>query len=249
MGVITFNGHTSAEVGLEVETFPDFDMAQKEYDVIHVPGRNGDIIIDKKTFKNVARKYKVNVAAGSSGLDKTISAVVSWLYSASGYARLEDTYEPDYYRMAMCDNLGTFQNLFHKAGTATLSFDCKPQRYLKSGEAAVSFTASGTIVNPTAFESSPLIKVYLTNRQSASGEIVIGNHTFTIQASEDTSSDEYVIDVDCELQEAMHGLHNENSRVIFGNGKAPRIAPGENAVEFSTSTISKIEIIPRWWTI
>ena len=249
MGIIAFNGHSSDEFGLEVETFPDFDMAQREYDIIHVPGRNGDIVMDKKTFKNVNRKYKVNIAAGSSSLDTTIRAVASWLYSPSGYARLEDTYEPDYYRLALYGESLSFKNLYHEAGTATLTFNCKPQRYLKTGEDTVTFSASGSIVNPTEFEALPIIKVYLVNRQSASGEIAIGSHVFTINAVEDTSVDAYSITIDCELQECAHGVHNENSRVVFGNGEVPCIAPGENAITFSTSTISKIEIIPRWWTI
>ena len=41
MGVITFNGITSSSVGVEVETFPNYVAPQKDYEVIHIPGRNG----------------------------------------------------------------------------------------------------------------------------------------------------------------------------------------------------------------
>ena len=48
MGVIVFNGISSKDVGIEVETFPEYTIPEREYEAIHVPGRNGDVIIDNK---------------------------------------------------------------------------------------------------------------------------------------------------------------------------------------------------------
>ena len=51
MGIITFNNISSKSVGLEVETFPDYVAPQKIYEVTHVPGRNGDLVRDTKTYE------------------------------------------------------------------------------------------------------------------------------------------------------------------------------------------------------
>ena len=56
MGVIIFNNISSSDLGLEVETFPAYEVPEKEYDVVHVPGRNGDLLIDNGTFSNVPRQ-------------------------------------------------------------------------------------------------------------------------------------------------------------------------------------------------
>ena len=160
MGVITFNNVSSSSFGLEVETFPTYDIPEKEYDVVHVPGRNGDLLIDNNTFSNVSRKYKVSVATQTMPFYQKLNGISEWLHSASGYSRLEDTYEPDFYRMACYREGINVENLLNEAGRATITFDCKPQKFLKSGEAAVEFTQMGVITNPTAFASSPIIKVY-----------------------------------------------------------------------------------------
>ena len=48
----------------------------------------------------------------------------------------------------------------NKAGEFTLIFNCKPQRWLTSGEAPSAIAASGnTITNPTLYDSSPLLDV------------------------------------------------------------------------------------------
>ena len=101
MGVITFNNITSSSLGIEVETFPNYEVPEKEYQITHVPGRNGDLVVDTKTFQNVPRPYEVSVATrNGETFTQKMNAIAEWLHSASGYDRLEDTYEPDYYRMA-----------------------------------------------------------------------------------------------------------------------------------------------------
>ena len=44
MGVIVFNGVSSADYGIVVEHFPDTSMPQRDYGKTHVTGRNGDIV-------------------------------------------------------------------------------------------------------------------------------------------------------------------------------------------------------------
>jgi phage-related protein len=46
-----------------------------------------------------------------------------------------------------------------QSGEFDIVFDCKPQRWLTSGETAVSVADGGTLDNPTLFESEPLLAV------------------------------------------------------------------------------------------
>lgn len=48
----------------------------------------------------------------------------------------------------------------NREGTFELAFNCKPYRYLKSGEVPETFTASGSILNRTLYDAAPLIRVY-----------------------------------------------------------------------------------------
>ena len=160
MGIVVFNGISSQDLHIQVQTEPSYDFPEKDYDVTHVPGRNGDIVIDQGSWQNVSRKYNLAMDAGKISYTEVASKLVQWLHSASGYARLEDSYEPDFYRMAMYKDSGSISNIFNKAGQIEVEFTCKPQRYFKSGEAADIFVASSEYRNPTDFPAKPLIKIH-----------------------------------------------------------------------------------------
>ena len=236
MGIVIFNGISSNDLHIQVQTEPDYDFPEKDYEVTHVPGRNGDIVIDQGSWQNVSRKYNLAMDAGKISYTEVASKLVQWLHSASGYARLEDSYEPDFYRMAMYKDSGSISNIFNKAGQIDVEFTCKPQRYFKSGEAADIFVASSEYRNPTDFPAKPLIKIH----GSGSGVVGIGAYTVTIND---------IIDgmiVDSEQQDTYKDQMNCNSKVSIT--EYPKLVSGNNTISISGG-VTSIEIIPRWWTL
>ena len=221
MGLIVFNGISSRDVGIEVETFPTYDVPEKEFEVIHVPGRNGDVVIDSKTYKNRNRNYKVSIAAQDLSYSQKMRRVSEWLHSAPGYVRLEDSYEPDFYSMAYYKDPVNIENIFNEAGRGDITFICKPQKFLKSGEIAIPFSAAGAINNSTNEFALPLIQV---NTNNTEGSVTIGDCTFTILANAGTS-----ITVDSELQDAYAGTVNKNAFLTVLNG---HLATYEDAKKF-----------------
>jgi len=240
MGIIMFNGRSSKDIGLEVETFPTYVAPKKIYEVTRIPGRNGDLVVDTKTYENVPREYKVSIATYNKTTYSTkMSQVAEWLYSASGYARLEDSYDEEFYRLAYYNNETSFENLFDEAGKATLKFTCKPQRYYKSGEIPINFTAAGKIQNGTIETAFPRLKVITDNTE---GTISIGNYSFEILEGAGTT-----INIDCELQDAWYEAENKNNFIVL-DGDYPRIDPGVQVISF-TGGVQSVEVTPRWWTV
>lgn len=236
MGIVLFNGISSQDLHIQVQTEPSYDFPEKDYEVTHVPGRNGDIVIDQGSWQNVSRKYNLAMDAGKISYTEVASKLVQWLHSASGYARLEDSYEPDFYRMAMYKDSGSISNIFNKAGQIDVEFTCKPQRYFKSGEAADIFVASSEYRNPTDFPAKPLIKIH----GSGSGVVGIGAYTVTIND---------IIDgmiVDSEQQDTYKDHMNCNSKVSIT--EYPKLVSGNNVISIYGG-VTSIEIIPRWWTL
>lgn len=240
MGIVMFNGRSSKDIGLEVETFPTYVAPKKVYEVTRIPGRNGDLVIDTGTYENVPREYKVSIATYNKTTYSTkMSQVAEWLYSASGYARLEDSYDEEFYRFAYYNNETSFENLFDEAGRATLKFTCKPQRYYKSGEIPINFTAAGKIQNGTIETAFPRLKVITDNTE---GTISIGNYSFEILEGAGTT-----INIDCELQDAWYEAENKNNFIVL-DGDYPRIDPGVQVISF-TGGVQSVEVTPRWWTV
>ena len=236
MGIVIFNGISSNDLHIQVQTEPDYDFPEKDYEVTHVPGRNGDIVIDQGSWQNVSRKYNLAMDAGKISYTEVASKIVQWLHSASGYARLEDSYEPDFYRMAMYKDSGSISNIYNKAGQIEIEFTCKPQRYFKSGEIADIFTTSTEYRNPTDFPAKPLIKIH----GSGSGTVKIGAYTVTINDILDGMV------VDSEQQDTYKDQTNCNSKVSIT--EYPKLIAGNNAISISGG-VTSIEIIPRWWTL
>ena len=120
-----------------------------------------------------------------------------------------------------------------EAGEFDLTFNCKPQRFLKSGEDAITFTSGGSVLNETMQTAKPLLRVYGT------GTFSIGGATMTI------SSANVYTDIDCDLMNAFKGTTNCNGNI---SGTFAALAPGDNAITLG-SGITKIEITPRWWVL
>ena len=236
MGIVMFNGTSSQDLHALVQTAPEYEFPEKDYSVTHVEGRNGDIVIDTGSWQNVPRTYNLAIDTRKISYAEVASKLVQWLHSASGYARLEDSYEPDFYRMAMYKDSGSISNIYSKAGQIEISFDCKPQRYLKSGEVSDLFTSNTEYRNPTDFPSKPKIVIH----GSGSGTVKIGAYEITIFNILDGMT------VDCEIQDTYKNDINCNSRVSIA--EYPKIIAGNNMISMSGG-VTSIEITPRWWML
>ena len=155
-----FDGTSSGDYGVYISGAGTFNAPKRDVEMVSIPGRNGTLALDKGRFENIEVTYH----AGLYGVDEAdfaeaVSDFRNFLCSRNGYVRLEDDYNPSEYRMAVYKSgLDVDANLL-KAGEFDLIFDCKPQRWLKSGEEAVTVASGDTMDNPTLFESSPLLEV------------------------------------------------------------------------------------------
>ena len=161
--------------------------------------------------------------------------------SQIGYQRLEDSIHPEYFRIGnFTSSIIPRMSRDRQLSTFELKFNCKPQKYLKTGEDSVTMTGSGNIlINPTFYEARPLIAISGTG----TGVITINNQSVTISQN----SGNFVID--CELEDAYssYSRANYNSYITLSGNNFPVLQSGENAI--GTTNSMTITITPRWWTI
>lgn len=226
----TYNGISSADFGCYVANANQFDSPARDVESISVPGRNGELTIDKGRFNNQQLSYSMYVRGD---IRTRLSGLRNALTQNRGYLRLEDTYNPhEFYLARYIDVFTVNQSDRYRAGFAVI-FDRKPQRFLKSGEEVLEFSLSSIILNDTAQVAKPLLRVY------GIGQFTVGTGTMTI-----SSANTYT-DIDCDLMDAYKGSTNCNGNV---SGTFPTLTPGENTVTLGTG-ITKIEITPRWWVL
>lgn len=234
MHYFVLDNEKSRSYGLYLTGSGAFNAPERAVETLEVPGRNGNLIIDQGHFKNVIQSYKAFVP---KDFPANAAAIRAWLLSKPGYRRLEDTYNPEYYRLARyAGSLNFDVRALCRGAETELLFDCKPQRFLKSGETAVSVSSGSSIYNPTRFDALPIITV----KGSGYGTVSIGN-TFVLISSIDT-----FVTIDCEMQDAYKNSENKNGTIHLS--EFPKLSPGASAVSFSGG-ISEVLITPRWWTL
>lgn len=227
-----FNGKSSIDFGCYVAGKSWDAGAERDVTRIEVPGRNGSLSISNGRYRNTEMTYDLYTRGDTM---QCIPALRAFLSSCGGYGRLEDSISPGFFYLACYDERFGVKSSDRRGANAEIRFDMDPRKFLKDGERTRTFTASGQIFNPQLYDALPLIRAYGTGRITVNG--------ISIQIS---SADTYT-DIDCELQDAYKGTANCNGNITLSDGKFPCLSPGANGI--TLSGLSRVEIVPRWWTI
>lgn len=269
---LTYDGVDSSDFGVFISGEGVFDAPARRGEMISIPGRNGSLFMDEGVFENITVKYPAFIGTGYEELFRTkLGDLRSALSSRGNYKRLTDTYHPDEFRLGVYrEGLEVDPEHITRAGSFTIKFDCKPQRFLVSGETSFYYSQNGTITNPTLFESSPIIKV-TGNGMIAIGEngkyrFIVSNNpgTITIDSEimeaylpagelypwtdENGEQLEQEIGIGLEFIDGSQDPTNMLNYIEFVDSIMPKIPPGEVPIYMSNS-IRSLEIIPRWWRL
>lgn len=230
-----FNGKSSLDFSAIVDGNQTFKGAERDVEHFEVPGMNGDLTIDNGRFKSYIQPYKGFIV---KDFENNSEAFRNFLTQDGSVHRLEDSIHPDQYRMATYAGPFDPSVIFLEAGTFTVNFYCKPQRWLKSGEKAVTISAGQSVRlwNPTLFTAKPLIRV-----TQGTGDINVGDEIINLAVNNGNTY------IDCQLEDAWEGNTNRNGDLTRVTGEMPTLPPGESVISVGSGMV--IELTPRWWKI
>ena len=246
--MIEFAGIRSDERYLIVEHYPKRQFPKLRYTTEVVPGRAGALYIPESddAFDVYTQQYSVFLDAKAPGLPMASRGLAEWLLGSPGFQRLEDSYDPDFYRLAIYSGGESFLNYFNEYGRGTLTFICQPKRYYKSGEKKLTLTSGQKLFSPSKFIARPIFEV-------------TGNGTITLSVTNQNGIEKtFAITLDNEysgsvvIDAAQHSAKDSTNGTNFNNLVT---SPYENLNLTQVSTISwtghisSVKVIPRWWTI
>lgn len=222
------DGRSTREFRVGLSGSGVFRSAERAVDVNHIPGRSGDLLSDTGAFFNRTMIYPCWIA---HSFKTDFDSFRSFLMAHSDkYYVLTDTYHPDHFFLArVVGPIDPEVMVRQRAGTFDVTFDCKPQFFRLTGNAAVS---GNSITNPTLFPCYPLITV------SGSGTLDINGQHIVVDTNDFAS-----ITIDCETMDAYSGTSNANG-VVSLPLECITLDPGANAISASGLTVS---IVPRWY--
>ena len=236
MKSLTFDNNNSLNYSIYISGEGVYNAPERVVDMVAIPGRNGALAMDEGRFENIEITYPAGTfAATQSDFADNVKAFRNILCSRHSYVRLSDDYHTDEFRLALYKSgLEVDPVSYNRAGEFNIVFTAKPQRFLTSGESTTTLTASGTISNPTNFDSQPLITV------TGTGTLTVNGVQITISKTPTT--------IDCESMEAYNGNTSRNGDIVLSPNKFPVLSPGSNTITLSAG-LTKVEIVPRWWRI
>ena len=261
MSSFVFNGKSSRDFCLNVDQLPAPVHPARRGDPYRIAGCNGTEYQEDGTYENYTQPFKIWFRDFVSNRDvyQISNDIATWLLCSRNFCRFEDTYEPEYFRMARFAGPLNIEAVLRKYGRTTLEFEFKPERYLKSGEQQVKGSNSIELSNPTGQIARPRIKM-----QGVGKTTLVCNAVY-----EGTMEHHLAIDVDFGSSGSTITIDSNTYKATFANGSdaygalsrsgskypsLPQLYRGVNHIgqvdDVTTEgRISSIEIVPRWWTV
>lgn len=233
------DGVNAALVGIRLQVPLTFSGAEPIVESFEIPGRNGALLIETGAYRN--RKAVADCYALDKDVLKTNAEINRFLLANGGYRRLETSDDDTHYWVARVTNGADINERARMLNPFRIIFDCKPQRFLKSGNTPFTLTEAAEIINYTKFPAKPMLKI----TSEGEGTLTVGNRSVRV-----TSSDPVKICVDCETMNAYYYVNDEivNANTFVYCNEFPVLESGRNAINW-TGGITAVEITPRWWEL
>lgn len=268
---ISFRDFETPAVKLIVKKSPVIPRPAKRYDKYSVRGRNGDIFIPQGSYDNYVQPYDLFLYTTEKGddLNELAQAISDWLYEPTGYAKLVDDHEGDYFRLAYFTGPFSVENSLTVFGSATVSFNCRPERFLETGDIERVVTnnllTNGwyTLKNPTNQIAKPLIEIELNEPENTSAvyngvkiqiEHGVGILSWTYMRQDQATN--LIVDSDAMKWKTSVQYAGKN---VTGPLEMPLLKPGEskirvvglnsNGTEVASNQYPKWTIKTRWWKL
>ena len=228
------DGIDARSVGIQLQKQIEFSEAVPVVEAQTIPGRNGDLIRETGSYEN--RSGSASCFCLQKDAEKAISSAGRFLMGKKGYRRLETSDDPDHYWLARVENSPQISMRLRTLAPFDIGFDCKPQRFVKSGENAVVFSHHGSLFNQYGQIALPFITLY----GHGAGRLTVGNCVVDVKTLDGT------LYLDSELQNAYNNNGNQNMNIDAPT--FPTLPDGEIPIWWNGG-IERIEIIPRWWEL
>ena len=228
------DGIDARSAGIQLQAPIEFSEAVPVVEAQTIPGRNGDLIWETGSYEN--RSGSASCFCLQKDVEKAVSSAGRFLMGKKGYRRLETSDDPDHYWMARVENSPQIAMRLRTLAPFEIGFDCKPQRFVKSGENAIVFQQNSSLFNQYGQIALPFITLY----GQGAGRLTIGDCIVEVKALNG------MLYLDSETQNAYNNNGNQNLNInapVF-----PVLGDGEMPIAFSGG-IQRVEIIPRWWEL
>lgn len=237
---VTFkiDGRRMRDLGLELQSPLALSAPKPRVSTVKIPGRNGDLHYYDGSYDN--RDLSGDCFILGADVIRKINEINAFLLGKRGYRRIELDEDEEHFMLGRCETGLSYRIVKGILTACSVSFDVKPQRFLKYGESELVFDGGTfSVHNPTAFPALPLITFEPREGESEIlcivGDVGIGFKNVQGPVTFDAATL-------CAYD--GNGTNINESTVINGD---IIFDPGETHV--TAANVRSVKIIPRWWEL
>lgn len=156
----TYKSINAKEMHLQILNELEFASTTRDIELVTVPGRDGDLIVDNGRYNSVVRKFPCRLLIPDNvNLEDAMSKIHQWLIVDAGSHDLLLDDEPDFIYRAMVDNAITTNRILSQLGKVVISFRLHPVKYLRSALIERQISSGTNITNPFGIEAKPVLRI------------------------------------------------------------------------------------------
>ena len=247
---LIFDGKSTVDFDCDLYGFATLNAPGRDTVGESIVGKNGEIIIDNARLENITITYTGVIR--DEDMTTSLRALRGYMLSRVGYCRLEDSFNPNEFRMARFE--GGFEinhDRFMNKCAFDMAFNCRPERWLVDGENDIALSSTATtLLNPTYFDAKPFFTV------TGNGRIIVSNDEATYTMVLAGTSGQYFIDcenMDCYSVNTSGEYVNLNSKIVLSDtmGDYPHfpVLAGDKESTITATGFTSVSMKARWWTV
>lgn len=232
---INFDGINTLDKDLRLLNTVVHSSAEKRIEFIEIDGRDGELVIDRESLKNVTKSHQFKMWTNTDVAQRAHD-IAQWLVNSRGWCDTYLSWDTDYVYKALYRETFSVEEVLRNYGSVQINLIYKPIKHRTDGLRPLRVSNGQTLINPEKRSSKPLIRV------TGTGNTTIKNNGVDWLILTGAPSDIYI---DSETMEVWNGQGDQFDRM---NGNLtplfPLLKPGENNLSWNSG--ATVDITPRW---
>lgn len=242
---LVYNDKSLRSIGFLLSETEPFIQAERDVIIEDIAGRNGALVQDYGSYKNIELSYTINSFPywlENKSDSEIVNNLTDWFFNHGNYKLLRDLATPDYFYYAIPKSIEKIEKVAYKTFITTITFSCKPFKYYYNGmipreKRETNHSITMQLNNPTIYNSEPYIKV----ETNGAFDLYVNNDLIIISGCSG------YIEIDKEKENVFKDDIDLNSFVNCDY--LPNLKSGLNtitAVSNTSNNIIALTVIPRW---
>jgi len=158
--MFTYKGIKSNDMHLRVLNDISFTSPTRDVNVVQVPGRDGDLIMDNGRYNSVIRSVPCRLEAPDDvNIEHLANRINNWLIDDGRFHEFSWSNDPDFKYLARVEGDVSSSRMLSRLGRTVIDFRLHPVKYLRSSLEAREVASGIVLSNQFEIDAKPMIRI------------------------------------------------------------------------------------------